>query len=171
MVLALLSVVVAASFAFLITGTREQQRDQAFGQEVASTQTALARFTHDLRSATKIISAGPNAIEFLLRDASGVNYDIRYDCSAADSLGGSFRRCARLQSLYPAALPAVPASAGSLDIQHVANGSIAAYCNGTGTLSAGSVFFYADPAVPDTTPTPPACDESYEDTIASLAPP
>ena len=51
--LALLSVVVAATFAFLITGTREQRRDQAFGQEVASTQTALARFTHDLRSATR----------------------------------------------------------------------------------------------------------------------
>lgn len=171
LVLTMLGVAVGATFAFLITSTREQGRDQAFGQEVASTQAALTRFTHDLRSAIKIVSAAPNEIEFLLRDASGVTNDIAYDCSRPDSLGGGFRRCARRQSVYPTALPPPSSSSGALDIQHVANGSIANYCNAAGTLPSGSAFFFSDPAVPNTNVSPPACDENYEGTIASLAPP
>ena len=169
--LLLLSGVLGATFSFLVTSTREQTRDQAFGQEVASTQTALTRFTHDLRSATKIVSAAPDKIEFLLRDSTGTTSDIAYDCTQPDSLGLGFTRCARRQSAFPAPLPAVPASAGSLDIQHVENGSITAYCASGGTQPSGSVFFYADPSVLDANASPPACDETYEDTIASLAPP
>jgi type II secretory pathway component PulJ len=41
-----------ATFALLEAATRSQARDQSYAQEVTSTQTALARLTHDLRQAT-----------------------------------------------------------------------------------------------------------------------
>jgi type II secretory pathway pseudopilin PulG len=167
----LLVVIVGATMAFLEFGTRTQQRDQAFGQEITATQAALARLSHDLRQATRIVAASPNSVEFYLPAPASVTYDVRYDCTQADTLGTGYNRCARLQSTYPAALPIPSATPGSLDIQHVQNGGIVTYCKVDGSATSGSVFYFQDPNNADTNPSPPACDETYQLTVAGTNPP
>jgi hypothetical protein len=165
----MLALVVGATLAMLQTTSAAQNRDQAYAQEITKSTAALARLTHDLRQATQIVSAGPNSIEFYMAATvsnATVIYDIKYVCTAADSRGAGFTRCARLQSTYPAALPSVPATTGSTDIVHVMNGSLATYCATSGTAPSGSVFFYQNAAIADTNPSPPVCDESYVARVA-----
>jgi hypothetical protein len=100
----------------------------------------------------------------------GTTYDVAYNCTAADSLGGIYTRCAQTQALAPA-VPATPgATAGSLDIQHVANGTISTFCNPSGTVQSGSVFFPSNPNVTNTDGSGLACDEAYEREVAGLQP-
>ncbi|MHB8658312.1 MAG: hypothetical protein ACYC91_10230 [Solirubrobacteraceae bacterium] len=161
-----------ATLALLQSATSVQTRDAAYADEITATQADLARLTHDLRQATTIVAGQPNRIEFLMPSTQVVNgtpttitLDIRYDCTAGDSLSG-YTRCAREQSVYPAVLPAFTTAAGSDDIQHVINGTVSTYCNGAGSSQSGSVFFYenANTANPDLSP--PPCDENYQTLVA-----
>jgi Tfp pilus assembly protein PilW len=166
-VTSMMVLVVWASLTLLVTSSRDQHRDQAYAEEISSTTAALARLAHDLRQATKIVSASPNSIEFLMPvSGSTAVYDIKYTCTASDTRGAGYTRCARVRSVYPAPLPAVPATAASADIVHVSNGSIATYCTSNGSGPSGSVFFYQNAVTPDTTPGATACDESYVDRIS-----
>ena len=159
--------VVWAALTLLITSSRDQNRDQAYAQEVADTTTSVARLAHDLRQATKILAASPNSIEFLMPvGGSAAVYDVRYTCAAQDSRGAGYTRCARVQSTVPAALPTVAATAHSGDIVHVSNGTIATYCTANGSGPSGSVFFFQNAATPDTTVGAPACDESYVERVS-----
>ena len=128
-----------AAFSALETGTRAQLRDQAYADEVTTAQTGIARLLHDLRQATTILDAQPNRIEFLMPvqgSSPQVTLDVRYDCGASDSRTG-FTRCARVQATQGTTLPAIGAAAQSTDIEHVANGTIATYCNGAGSGAVG----------------------------------
>jgi len=170
--MAILIPVLGATMSALLVSSHSQRRDQAFAEEFTTTGAALAGLTHDLRQATTVVAAQPARIEFLMPSPQVVNgqrqlitLDIRYDCTAADSVPG-YTRCARVQSVYPNPLPALGANAGPEDIEHVANGAISSYCNATGSAQSGSVFFYTNPntANPDTSP--PPCDQNYENVVA-----
>lgn len=161
--------VVGATLTFLDFGARTQQRDQSFGQQLTTSQHTLARLMHDLREATKIVTASPNTVEFLL-PVGTTTYDVKYDCTQPDSLGSGYTRCSRLQSVYPNPLPSPPATAGANDIPHVQNGGVLTYCKLDGSNQAGSIFFFQDATVPDTNISPPACDEPYQQTVAGLNP-
>src|SRR5947209_13567964 len=164
-VMALMLVVASATMAALTGATAAQSRDQAYGDEVTSTQAALTRLTHDLRQATAITQVTPSALQFQIL-LGGLTYNVRYDCSAADSLGGSYRRCARTSAPASGTLPSPGSKAGPNDIQHVANGTSATYCNTGGTAQNG-VFVLANPAVINTNGSGLACDEAYETILAN----
>ena len=166
-VTSMMVLVVWAAMTLLITSSRDQSRDQAYAQEISSTTSAMARLAHDLRQATKVVSASPNSIEFLMPvSGSTAVYDIKYSCTATDTRGAGYTRCARVQSTYPAPLPQVGSTAGSADIVHVSNGAISTYCTANGSAPSGSVFFFQNAVTPDTTPGAAACDESYVARIA-----
>jgi prepilin-type N-terminal cleavage/methylation domain-containing protein len=167
MVIAL--VIFGATLTALQVVTHDQNRNQAYAQEITSTEVAFARLQHDLRQATLFTSVTPNSISFQMAIA-GTPYNIAYNCSAADSLGGSYTRCARTQAMWPTAAPAPGATALSSDIQHVQNGNISTFCNTGGTGPSGSVFLPSNPNITNTDGSGSACDEAYELEIANLQP-
>lgn len=148
----------------LNVATQAQSRDQSYAQEVTGTQTALARLVHDLRQATAFSFVSPSVVQFQMV-VNGSTYNVRYDCTASDSLGSAYRRCARSQALAPTAPAAAGSTAGALDILHVANGTVATFCNPLGTATSGSVFFISNPTIPNTDGSTLACDEAYENLI------
>jgi hypothetical protein len=165
---ALTLVIAGAAMTALLAGNRSESRDEAYSAELTSSQTSLARLTHDLRQATSIVTAQPNVIEFLMPLHQGstlVMVDVRYDCTASDSVSG-LTRCARTQAVSPASPSTPPATAGSSDIQHVQNGMITTYCKSDGTAASGSVFFYGNPSTTNPDSNPPACDENYQNLVA-----
>ena len=166
-VTSLLLVIVAATLTALEVTMRAQNRDQAYAQEITQSQASLARLIHDLRQATLFQSVTPNAIRFQMIE-NGTTYNVRYDCTATDSLGSPYTRCAQTQAVSPAT-PASPSNTvGSLDIQHVSNGSITNFCNSAGTGTSGAVFFVSNPSIPNTDGSTAVCDEAYERMLASL---
>jgi hypothetical protein len=168
-VMATMLVVAAATFAALESGTRAQARDQAFAQEVSDSEATFQRLQRDLRQATFFLSpVKPNSISFQMVQ-NGTSYNIAYDCTATDSLGSQFTRCAETQAVAPNPAPAPAATAGSLDIQHVSNGGVSTFCKADGSGPSGSVFFVSNPSIPNTDGSTMACDEAYELQIASLS--
>ena len=167
MVIAL--VIFGATLTALQVTTYDQTRDQAYAQEVTSTDTAFARLLHDLRQATLFTSVTPNSISFQMVVGS-TTYNVVYNCTAADSLGGSYTRCARTQNPAPTAAPAPGSTALEFDIAHVKNGTVSTFCNTGGTASSGSVFFPSNPNITNTDGSGLACDEAYEQEVASLQP-
>ncbi len=160
----LMLVIASATMSALQATTSAQSRDQAYAQEIVSSQTALARLLHDLRQATAFQQVSPNVVQFQLVVA-GTKYNVRYDCTAPDSLGAAYRRCARTGALATGSLPAYGSTAGPLDIQHVANGTVSTFCNPLGTGQSGSVFFVSNPTVANTDGSGLLCDEAYETII------
>lgn len=156
--------IVATTMTMMSFATKAQSRDQSYGQEVAVSQTALARLIHDLRQATAFAVVSPNVLQFQVTVA-GTSYNIMYDCTAADSLGTAYRRCARTQAVAPATPAVAGATSGALDIQHITNGTVTTFCNPLGTGSSGSVFFVSNPTIPNTDGSLLACDEAYENLI------
>jgi hypothetical protein len=156
--------IAGATMTLLESATRAQSRDQSYAQEITSTQTALARLVHDLRQANSFSLVSPNVIQFQMV-ANGTTINVKYDCTASDSLGSAYRRCARTQATAPATPPTAGASLGTGDIQHVANGTIATFCNGTGTAASGSVFFVSNPTIANTDGSGLTCDEAYENLV------
>jgi prepilin-type N-terminal cleavage/methylation domain-containing protein len=156
--------IAAATLTLLEAATRAQSRDQSYAQEITSTQTALARMVHDLRQATAFGLVSPNAIQFQMV-AGGATINVKYDCTASDSLGAAYRRCARTQAVAPGTPPAAGTALGALDIQHVANGTLATFCNPLGSAPSGSVFFVSNPTIANTDGSALACDEAYENLI------
>jgi hypothetical protein len=172
--MAMLLVVIVPVMTMLVVSGRTENRDQAYAQEVQSSQTALARLIHDLRTATSFQDAGPGLLEF--QDVDGATtYNVMYDCTAPDSLGAPYTRCARTQAVAPALPPPAGATAGPEDIQHVWNNptntsggtDYATFCNGTGSAPSGGVFFVSNPNTPNTDGSTLACDEAYEDLVAA----
>ena len=166
-------VVTFATLDLLSAATTTQTRDQAYAQEVTGTQTAVARLVHDLRDATQILLVSPTKLEFQL-SANGTSYNVLYDCTASDSLGSGYTRCARTQAVAPTTPPAAGSQAGSLDIQHIYNTAgrgFNTFCKSDGSAPSGSVFFVSNSNIPNTDGSNLACDEAYEDEIAGLAAP
>jgi hypothetical protein len=156
--------IAGTTMSVLNVATQAQSRDQSYAQEVTGTQTALARLIHDVRQATAFSQVSPNVIQFQM--VVGANtYNVRYDCTASDSLGSAYRRCARTQAVAPAAPATAGSVAGALDIQHVANGTVSTFCTPTGSGTSGSVFFISNPTIPNTDGSLLACDEAYENLI------
>jgi prepilin-type N-terminal cleavage/methylation domain-containing protein len=172
-VLVMMLVVMIATMAALSAATTTQTRDQAYAQEVTATQTAVARLIHDLRAATLVLLVTPTKLEFQL-PVSGTTYNVFYNCTAADSLGSGYTRCARTQAVAPAPPPTAGSKAGSLDIQHIYNNAgrgYSTFCKSDGSAPSGSVFFVTNSNIPNTDGSTLACDEAYEDEIAGLAAP
>lgn len=167
-VMALMLIVVGSTLTALEVMTRTQTRDQAYAQELMSTQTAFARLVHDLRQATMFQSVAPNAIKFQMVVGS-TTYNVAYDCTSNDSLGSSYTRCAETQAVAPASAPAPTSKVGSLDIEHVFKGSTATFCNGGGSATSGSVFFVSNPNIANNDGSGLPCDEAYEREIAGLS--
>jgi type II secretory pathway pseudopilin PulG len=163
-VTAVLMVIVGGCLAVLDGATSAEARDVSYAQEISATQTLLARLVHDLRQATAFQLVSPNAVQFQVT-LRGTTYNVKYDCTAPDSLGTPYTRCARTQAAAPAAPPAAGAMPGPADIQHVRNGAIATFCTSDGTAQSGSVFFVSNPNVADTDGSTAACDEAYENLI------
>jgi Tfp pilus assembly protein PilW len=161
---AMLIIVVGATLDLFQVASNAQSRDQNYAEEVTSTQTALARLVHDLRQATSFQLVSPQAIQFQLLVA-GTSYNVKYDCTASDSLGSAYRRCARTQAVAPTAPPAAGSTASSLDVQHITNGAVSTFCNGAGTGMSGAVFFVSNPTIANTDGSTLACDEAYETLI------
>ena len=113
-------VLMSATFAALNSTTKAQIRDQAYAQEVTATQTALARMVHDLREATEIRVR--DAVQGRVPDAADrrQTYTVLYDCTASDTLGSGYTRCARTQTTS-GSLPAAGSKPGTEDVQHIYN--------------------------------------------------
>lgn len=174
LVAAVLTIVIASAALVLYdTASDTEKKNVAYGLEINSTQGALATLLHDLRGAVAINSVGPGVLSFQMI-ANGTTYNVQYDCSAQDSLGSPYTRCARTQAVAPALPSAAGSTAGTLDIQHVYNnpsntagGSFATFCNTGGTASSGAVFFVSNSTVANTDGSGLACDEAYEDVVAA----
>ncbi len=172
---AMLLVVLAPILTLLVVTGRTQARDQSYANEVSTAQTALARLVHDLRGATSFQAVSPGLLQFQVTQA-GTTYNVKYDCTASDSLGSPYTRCARTQAVAPAPAPVAGSTAGALDIQHVWNNptnttggsSYALFCNSTGSAQSGGVFFVSNPNTPNTDGSLAACDETYETLVAAL---
>jgi prepilin-type N-terminal cleavage/methylation domain-containing protein len=175
--LALFFVVMAAVTTVMVSASNTQARDQAYATEVQTSQVALARLVHDLRGAEAPVTVGPGTIQFrLIVNGSGgtsTSWNVKYDCTAPDTLGTPFTRCARTQAVAPSAPPAYTSTAGPLDLQHVwnnptntsdlsAGNDYSAFCMTNGSAPSGSVFFAQNPNIADTTSSPPACDQTYQ---------
>jgi Tfp pilus assembly protein PilW len=170
-------IVITATTNILLSSATTARRDQSYAQEVASAQGALARLVHDLRQATSFpVPVLPGVIEFQ-EQVGGTTYNVKYDCTATDSLGSPYRRCARTQAIAPAAPPAAGSSAAPDDIQHVWNNpanttdvpsghDYSAFCTTTGSASSGSVFFVGNPNTANTDGSTLACDETYEGVVS-----
>jgi hypothetical protein len=160
-----------ATFAALNSTTKAQTRDQAYAQEVTSTQTGLARLTHDLREATEVLFVTPSKIEFQMPPIGGTTYTVLYDCTASDTLGTGYARCARTQSAS-GSLPAAGSTPGPEDIQHIYNDAangFSTFCNSDGSGPSGAVFLPSNPNFANTDGSTAACDEAYEQEIGSVA--
>jgi prepilin-type N-terminal cleavage/methylation domain-containing protein len=162
-VIVLLVIVVGAALDLLQAATSAQSRDQSYAQEVTDAQTGLTRLVHDLRQATAFQLVSPNKVQFQMV-ANGTTYNVLYDCTASDTLGTGYRRCARTQNKAPGA-PGGTGSTSGPDIAHVANGTIATFCNSGGSAPSGSVFFVQNPHIANTDGSGLACDEAYENLI------
>jgi prepilin-type N-terminal cleavage/methylation domain-containing protein len=167
LVMSLTTVIVGVTLDALGVITRTQTRDQAYAQEINTTQAAFARLTHDLRQATAFRSVTPNAISFSMVEG-GTTYNVAYDCTAADSLGSGHTRCAQSQAVAPALPAAAGSTPRSFDILHIVNGSTSTFCSADGSGQSGSVFFVSNPGIANTDGSNLACDEAYEREIASL---
>lgn len=169
--MAMTTVLMTATLYALSASTRNQSHDESYAEEITSTQASLARLVHDLREATQVLFVTPDKLEFQTVPINGTSYYVLYDCTAADSLGSSYTRCARTQAVAPGQPPAASATAGSLDIQHIYNDAArySTWCNSGGTAASGAVFFVSNPNIPRTDGSTAACDEAYEWEIASLA--
>jgi prepilin-type N-terminal cleavage/methylation domain-containing protein len=173
-------IVITATTNILLATASTQKRDQSYAQEVASAQGALARLVRDLRQATTFpVPVLPGVIEFQ-EQVGTTTYNVKYDCTATDSLGLPYRRCARTQAVAPATPPAAGATPGPDDIQHVWNNpgntsdisaghDYSSFCTTTGSAASGSVFFVSNPNTANTDGSTFACDETYEQ-IVSQAP-
>jgi type II secretory pathway pseudopilin PulG len=169
-VLVMMVLLMSATFAALNSTTKAQTRDQTYAQEVTSTQTAVARLVHDLRQATEVLFVTPSKIEFQMPPVGGTTYTVLYDCTASDSLGSAYTRCARTQT-SSGSVPAAGSSPGPEDVQHIYNDAahgFTTFCNASGTAPSGAVFFPTNNNFPDTDGSTAACDEAYEQEIGSL---
>ena len=171
-------IIITASTNILLASARTQNRDQSYAQEVAGAQGALARLVHDLRQATSFpVPVLPGVIEFQ-ELVGGTTYNVKYDCTATDSLGSPYRRCARTQAVWPSAPPAAGSAAGRDDIQHVWNNpnntadvssgnDYSSFCTTTGSAPSGSVFFVSNPNTANTDGSTLTCDETYEQVVSA----
>jgi prepilin-type N-terminal cleavage/methylation domain-containing protein len=180
--MAVFVVVIAASTTVMVSATNSQVRDQAYSSEVQTSQTALSRLVRDLRDAEAPVTVTPGTIQFRLVVAgsggSTTTYNVKYDCTAPDTLGSPYTRCARTQAQAPNSPPAYSSTPGEDDIQHIYNNpnntndltsgnDYSAFCTTTGSGPSGSVFFAQNPNIADTNATPPACDQTYQLIVAS----
>lgn len=178
---AMLLFVVGAATTIMIDASNGQVRDQAYSTEVQVSQTALARLVHDLRQAQAPVTVSPGSVQFQLvvgSSGSTTTYNVKYDCTAPDTLGAPYTRCARTQAVAPSPPPAYRSTPGGDDIQHIYNNpsntndlasgnDYSAFCTTSGSAPSGSVFFAQNPNIADTNPTPPACDQTYQLIVAS----
>ena len=165
-VLSLTLVIVGATLDALGVITKTQARDQAYAQQIGATQASFARLIHDLRQVTAFRSVTPNSISFQMVEGA-TTYNVAYDCTASDSLGPGYTRCAQTQAVAPALPAAAGSTAQSLDIVHVASAP-SNFCMADGSAPSGSVFFVSNPGIANTDGSSLICDEAYERLIAGL---
>jgi hypothetical protein len=166
----MLMLVVGATVSMLVSTGNAQLRDATYGQEVTATQTALARMVHDLREATQVLFVTPSKIEFQMPPASGVTETVLYDCTASDTLGSAYTRCARTQSTGGTP-PVAGSKPGPDDIQHIYNNAAHGYstfCKSDGSAPSGAVFYITNSNIANTDGSTAACDEAYEDELGSI---
>jgi prepilin-type N-terminal cleavage/methylation domain-containing protein len=174
--MALMMVILLATFYSLDSTSRSQERFQSYGEEITTAQAAMSQLVHDLREATEVLFVTPDKIEFqvpLKNTVTGVTttYTVLYDCTAPDSLGSGYTRCARTQSSS-----GTPPAAGSTfpppptDIQHVYNNAsrYSTFCNSTTGQPSGAVFFILNSNISNTDGSTAYCDEAYEWELAGL---
>ena len=162
-------------FDVLVVGRHTQSRDAAYADELQTADVALNRMVHDIRGASSFQTVTPGLLKFQLKQ-NGTTYNVSYDCTASDSLGSPYTRCARTQAVAPTPAPVAGSTAQDLDIQHVYNNptnttggnNYANYCNATGSATSGSVFFPANANTANTDLGGLACDEVYENLVAGL---
>jgi type II secretory pathway pseudopilin PulG len=168
--LVVMILIMSATFAALNSTTKAQTRDQAYAQEVTATQTAIARMVHDLRQATLVLLVTPSKIEFQMPPIGGKTYTVLYDCTASDTLGSGYTRCARTQT-SSGSLPAAGSTPGPQDIQHVYNDAahgFSTFCSANGSGPSGAVFLPSNPNFANTDGSSAACDEAYEQEIGTV---
>jgi len=168
-----MTVVVLTGTLYALDATSTSQaRYQNYAQEITSTQASLAHLVHDLREATKVLFVTPDKLEFQVPLKVGgvtTTWTVLYDCTASDSLGSGYTRCARTQS-SSGTPPAPGSTAGSEDIPHVWNNAsrYSTFCNTAGTAPSGAVFYVSSSNIPNTDGSTAACDNDYENTLGFL---
>ena len=170
-----MTVVVLTGTLYALDATSTSQSNyQNYAEEITSTQGSLAHLVHDLREATKVLFVTPDKLEFQVPLKVGgvtTTWTVLYDCTASDSLGSGYTRCARTQS-STGTPPAAGSTAGSEDIQHVwNNGSRSGYstfCNTAGSAPSGAVFYVTNSNIPNTDGSGLTCDNDYENSLGFL---
>ncbi|MCA1690023.1 MAG: hypothetical protein LC720_06190, partial [Actinobacteria bacterium] len=119
-VVALLVVVLGATFTLLAVGTRTARRDQAFANEIADAEAGVGRMVHDIRQASSVTATTPNSIDFLVT-IGGQARRVFYECDVARP-AGSYQECVRLSAPAGASLPAL--STGTPIVPRIANGTL-----------------------------------------------
>jgi prepilin-type N-terminal cleavage/methylation domain-containing protein len=120
-VVALLVVVLGATFTLLAVGTRTATRDQAFANEIADAEAGVGRMVHEIRQASSVTATTPNSIDFLVT-IGGQARRVFYECDVARP-ASSYRECVRLSAAVGASLPAL--STGAPIVPRIANGTSA----------------------------------------------
>ena len=162
-------------FDSLVIGRQTENRDANYADELQTADVAMTRLIHDVREASSFQTVTPGLLKFQVTQ-NGTLYNVSYDCTASDSMGAPYTRCARTQAVAPTPAPAATSAVSDLDIQHVYNNptnttggnEFATYCNATGTGLSGSIFFPENGNTANTDGGGLACDEAYEDLVAAL---
>jgi type II secretory pathway pseudopilin PulG len=108
-----LLVVVGATMAFLVAGTRVQNRDSEWAFAVQNGQTGLARMMREIRQATNVNAGDGSYIDFNVVENSQTLH-VAYYCNVTQPnspQGTSYSECVRLQAALGAALPALSTGA------------------------------------------------------------
>lgn len=120
-VVGLFLVVVGATLTLLAVGTRSATRDQAFADEISSSESGLGQMVHEIRQATSVTATTPNSIDFVAT-LGGQPMRVFYECDIPVP-GTPFNKCVRLSAAAGAALPAL--ATAQVVATHIANGTLA----------------------------------------------
>lgn len=119
-VMALLLIVVGATFSLLEFGARTAARDNQFANEIAAGQSGLSRMVHEIRQASSVTATTPNSIDFLVT-IGGQSRRVFYACDMPQP-ATPYRACVRLSVAAGAALP--PLSTGAPIVTRIVNGTV-----------------------------------------------
>jgi type II secretory pathway pseudopilin PulG len=125
-VMALLMIVLAATLAVLQSTSRQETASQRYSAEIQDARAGLERLMHDLRQTTRVTSAGPSYVRFVLPGTT--TYLVQYQCDIPQPNFAGYTQCTRVQAALAAnvdptsvALPA--GSTGAPIVQRVENGT------------------------------------------------
>jgi prepilin-type N-terminal cleavage/methylation domain-containing protein len=117
----LLTVVLGAITAPLVTSQASETRDANYSYAQEKSRAGLDSMVSQVRQATAILASTPNSVEMNV-NLRGTPLQVLYECDIPQA-GTSYRECVRVQSAQGATLP--PLSSGTVVITNLVNGTTA----------------------------------------------